>query len=78
MSKQIAVRLPDELVEYIDRGVERGDVSSRAAAVTEALEWQRRREAAARDAAILAGTDGAGEFDDLAEYVARAPMDDLD
>lgn len=77
MSKQIAVRLPGEVVEYIDRRVERGDVSSRDAAVTEALESQRRREVAARDAAVLTGLDGGGEFDDLVEYVARTPTGNL-
>jgi len=54
MSKQIAVRLPDELVEFIDKLVQRGSASSRAAYVTRALERERRRDVAARDAAILA------------------------
>lgn len=78
MSKQVTVRLPDELVEFIDRAVERGEASSRAAAVAHAIEWERRREIATRDAAILASKANDDEFDDLAEYAANTPMDDLD
>lgn len=48
-------------------------------AVAQALEKERRREIAARDAAILArsGTGG-DDLDELAAYAARTPMDDLD
>lgn len=78
MSKQIAVRLPDELVEFLDHAVERGQASSRAAAVTQAVEWERRREIAARDAEILAGTKDDSDLDELAEFAATVPLDDLD
>jgi Arc/MetJ-type ribon-helix-helix transcriptional regulator len=77
MTMQIAVRLPEELVRFIDELVADGRASSRAAAVTQALQRERRREMAARDAAILA----AGQPDDLdglAEHVAQLPLDDLD
>jgi len=77
MSKQIAVRLPDELVEFIDTLVRRGSASSRAAFVTRALERERRREIAARDAMILAAADADPDLDSLAEHAARTPMDDL-
>ena len=43
MSKQIAVRLSDELVDFVDAIVENGDERSRAAVVTRALERERRR-----------------------------------
>lgn len=38
MTTQIAARLPDEMVEFLDSLVVEGRVSSRAAAVTSALE----------------------------------------
>ena len=43
MSKQIAVRLPDHLVEFVDGLVTDGEAKSRAAVVTRALERERRR-----------------------------------
>jgi Arc/MetJ-type ribon-helix-helix transcriptional regulator len=51
---QIAVRLPDDLVAFVDHLVSRGDATSRAAVVSRALERERRRRVAERDAAILA------------------------
>lgn len=78
MTRQIAVRLPDALVEFIDEHVEQGDATSRADFVAHALERQRRREVAARDAAILAQSSGDTDLDDLADYAARTPLDDLD
>lgn len=78
MTRQIAVRLPDELVDFIDRLVEGGQASSRAGVVTRAIERERRRHVAARDAAILAGCAGDPEFDPLAKYAAITPLDDLD
>lgn len=71
MSKQIAVRLPDEVVEFIDQEVRERHVRSRAAFVQAALERERRRLAAARDAALLARQAGDSEgFDHLARYAA--------
>ncbi len=53
MSKQIAVRLPEDLVRFVDEIVAAGDQPSRAAVVTKALERERRRVVAARDAEVL-------------------------
>jgi Arc/MetJ-type ribon-helix-helix transcriptional regulator len=78
MSKQIAVRLPDELVDYIDRAVQAGEASSRAALVIAAVDHDRRRRRAERDVAILAAAAADRDFDQLAEYQARVPMADLD
>jgi Arc/MetJ-type ribon-helix-helix transcriptional regulator len=79
MSTQIAVRLPEELVEFIDRLVSDGRAASRAAVVSRALQRERRREAAARDAAILAALGHEDDdLDRLAEHVAPLPLDDLD
>ncbi|WP_100497732.1 ribbon-helix-helix domain-containing protein [Geodermatophilus chilensis] len=77
MSTQIAVRLPEELVEFIDRLVTDGRAPSRAAVVSQALQRERRRELAARDAAILAAAED-DDLDALAEHAARTPLDDLD
>lgn len=73
MSKQIAVRLPDELVEFVDSAVASGDARSRASVVTRALERERRRAVAERDAEILAGTGPDPELVGLALYAAGVP-----
>jgi Arc/MetJ-type ribon-helix-helix transcriptional regulator len=81
MSTQIAIRLPDELVEYVDELVRNGEAPSRAAVVARALRHERRQAAAARDAAILASlarTEPDSDLDQLARYAADTPMDDLD
>lgn len=78
MSTQIAVRLPEELVEFIDQAVRDGQATSRAAVVAQAVERERRRAIAARDAAILAEAAADDDLDDLANFAARVPMSDLD
>lgn len=75
MSKQIAVRLSDELVEFVDQVVEAGGARSRAAVVTRALERERRRAVAERDAEILARTAADPELEGLAGYARRQPLD---
>jgi Arc/MetJ-type ribon-helix-helix transcriptional regulator len=75
MSKQIAVRLPDDLVDFVDEIVDSGTERSRAAVVTRALQRERRRELAERDARILARTGPAPELTGLAEYAAGLPRD---
>ena len=76
MSKQIAVRLPDDLVQFVDALVDHGDATSRADVVTVALDRERRRRIAERDAAILASASDP-DLDGLAAYAAQVPMDDL-
>ena len=75
MSKQIAVRLPDEIVEFLDVQVSEGRAKSRAVIVGRALERERRREAAARDVEMLARLGDDPDMDRLAEHVADAPID---
>ncbi len=75
MSKQIAVRLPDELVDFVDEIVDSGGGRSRAAVVARALERERRRVIAARDAAILARTGPDPELVGLAEHAAGSPSE---
>ncbi|SDX74392.1 hypothetical protein SAMN05661080_01017 [Modestobacter sp. DSM 44400] len=73
----MAVRLPDELVRFVDQLVADGRAPSRAAVVSQALQRERRREVAERDAAILAAADD-DDLDALAEHAARTSLDDLD
>ena len=75
MSKQIAVRLPDELVEFVDGLVDAGAGRSRAAVVARALERERRRAIAARDAEILAASGPDPELAGLAEHTAGLASD---
>lgn len=75
MSKQIAVRLPDEIVAFLDEEVHEQRAPSRAAVVLRALEREKRRQVAARDAAILARAGDDGDMDALAGFVARLPAD---
>ncbi|MHB1535509.1 MAG: ribbon-helix-helix domain-containing protein [Acidimicrobiales bacterium] len=77
MSRQLTVRLPDDLVEFIDHQIEAGDATSRAAVVAAALERQRRRDIAERDAAILCRATAGDDLDALAAFAARTPLDDL-
>jgi Arc/MetJ-type ribon-helix-helix transcriptional regulator len=77
MSTRIAVRLPDELVEFVDRVVESGRCGSRADVVCRALQRERRRMLAARDAEILAIRGPDPELVELARNAAglRSPGD---
>jgi len=75
MSRQIAVRLDDDLVAFVDEIVGSGKERSRAAVVARALERERRRVAAARDAEILAATGPDPELAGLAEHTARLAVD---
>ena len=75
MSKQIAVRLPDDLVDFVDSIVTNGAERSRAAVVTRALERERRRTIAARDAEILASAGPDADLAALADHSVRVPVD---
>lgn len=78
MSTQIAVRLPDDLVAFVDDLVRHGDAPSRAAVVSRALERERRRKVGQRDAVILAGVGTDTDLDSLADFAIATSMDDLD
>jgi Arc/MetJ-type ribon-helix-helix transcriptional regulator len=73
MSKQIAVRLPEDLVEFVDSAVASGRARSRASVVSQALERERRRAIAEQDAAILARTGPDPELRGLAKHAASMP-----
>ena len=69
------MRLPDELVEFVDELVGSGAERSRASVVAKALERERRRALAERDADILARTGGDPELAGLAEHAVALPSD---
>ena len=74
MSTQIAVRLPDELVRFVDSVVLSGAARSRADVVTSALEREMRRLLAESDARRL-GESGATDLDDLARHQLSVVLD---
>ncbi len=69
MSKQIAVRLPEDIVEFVDEQVRDGAATSRALVVNRALERERRRARADLDASILAQAGDDSDMQDLAEHL---------
>ena len=77
MTIQIAVRLPDQMVDFIDDLVRKGDAPSRAAVVSQALAHEQRRRIAQRDADILAREKADSDMDGLAAFAASTPLDDL-
>jgi Arc/MetJ-type ribon-helix-helix transcriptional regulator len=72
MSTQIAVRLPDELVAYVDSLVSEG-AGSRAAVVARALNLYRQQLSGERDARIL---EESGDYDDFDQLVSHSLIDD--
>ena len=72
MTTQIAVRLPDELVSYVDGLVSAG-AGSRAAVVAKALTLYQRQLRAEQDARILEAT---GDYDDFDELVRHTSIED--
>ena len=71
VSTQIAVRLPDELVAYVDEAVASGRVKSRAELVTRLIERDARRQRAEEDLQRLA-EQGALDDDELLAIVKSA------
>ncbi|MEP7333048.1 MAG: YlcI/YnfO family protein [Terracoccus sp.] len=70
MSTQIAVRLPDEMVAFLDHAVAACRAPSRAALVASAVEREMRRLAAVRDVEILRAQGAADDLDGLVEWTA--------
>ena len=71
MSKQIAVRLPDDLVDFLDELVASGDEASRASIVTRALKREKRRLGTLTDVEILKRLGEDPELVRFAEYSSR-------
>jgi Arc/MetJ-type ribon-helix-helix transcriptional regulator len=75
MSTQIAVRLPDDIVRFVDQLVERGRGSSRAAIIARALDRERRHETAVQDAVIYAQAGEDADMVDLVQHLYGHPVD---
>ena len=76
MTTQIAVRLPDEMVRFLDRSVASGKAASRAALVAAALEREMRVQAAQQDVQTLKKKGTADDLDELVSWsVAHATLD---
>ena len=71
MTVQISLRLPDDLVEFLDRSVSTGAAGSRADIVSVALEREKRRQAALADAAIVNAKGPQDDLDSLVEWTAH-------
>lgn len=88
MTIQVALRLAEDLVAYLDAEVEAGRARSRTEVVSDALREARRQNRIARDAAIYAQIEAQGgdEFStpEYAEWTERnaahtwAHLDDTD
>jgi len=74
MTKQIAVRLPDELVDFLDGLVAAGRFDSRAAIVTRELKRLKRRIEAEADAEIYRREGDDPDLIAFAEYMSRHPV----
>ena len=72
MSTQIAVRLPDDLVAYVDQAVASGRARSRAELVTRLLARDARRHRAEQDLQRLTEAGALHDPDALAIAVATA------
>jgi len=70
MTTQIAVRLPDDMVDFLDRSVAAGRASSRAALVAAAVEREMRLQAAQQDVELLSRVGAADDLDDLVAWSA--------
>jgi Arc/MetJ-type ribon-helix-helix transcriptional regulator len=70
VSAEIAVRLPDDVIAFIDELVSNGEATSRAQVISQALQRERRRRAAERDAANYAADRESEDPDDLDALVA--------
>lgn len=75
MTQQIAVRLPEELVEFVDGLVADGTEKSRAAVVAKALAREKRRRAEDRDIAILMREGDDEDLQAFIRHTAHRPID---
>jgi Arc/MetJ-type ribon-helix-helix transcriptional regulator len=75
---QISVRIPEELVAFVDEQVKRGEMTSRAAVLTRAIEREQRRVLAERDVAILKAGGPDDDLSGVGGFAASVKLDDLD
>ena len=76
MSVQIAVRLPESLVETVDSLVASGAEKSRASVVERALLRELRRMRMVEEVQILAGSASeSGDLVELTAFASRTPLE---
>jgi Arc/MetJ-type ribon-helix-helix transcriptional regulator len=75
VSTQIAIRLPDNMVAFLDHLVAEKRAASRAEVVVRALERERCREIASRDAAVLTESGEDPDLAGLIRYMTGNPVD---
>ncbi|MEX2289879.1 MAG: antitoxin [Mycobacteriales bacterium] len=75
MTKQIALRLPDDLVHFLDDLVATGAAASRADVVTRALLRERRRAAVERDVQLLIKHGEDEDLEAMVAWTSRQPLD---
>lgn len=78
MTIQIAVRLPEDAVAFVDSQVSNGAAKSRAEFIWHAIRREQRRMAAERDAAIYAAEQPDTDLKAFVEHTSRRPLDTLD
>jgi Arc/MetJ-type ribon-helix-helix transcriptional regulator len=76
VSTQIAVRLPDDLLTFIDEEIRAGRAKDRASIVRAGLERMRRQAAQAEEIALITSIQGEPypDLSGLAEHAARTPL----
>lgn len=77
MSTQIAIRLPEDAVEFVDAQVATGAAKSRADFIWHAIKREQRRLSAVRDLQILI-EQPYDEFDEMHESIAGSGYPKLD
>jgi Arc/MetJ-type ribon-helix-helix transcriptional regulator len=75
MSIQVATRLSDDVVAFIDEQVERGEAPSRAAWLSRAARREQRHQLAMRDARIYAEHGEDSDLIGLVDWVVAHPID---
>jgi Arc/MetJ-type ribon-helix-helix transcriptional regulator len=78
MSTQIAVRLPDEAVAFVDSQVSSGVAKSRADFIWHAIKREQRRLVAEQDAAIYAREQADLDMAAFVAHTSRRSLDRLD
>ena len=75
MTRQIAVRLDEELVRFVDDEVAQGRARSRADLLSRAIQRERRRRQAEQDVRILTATGPDPDLEAMARSAANTPLD---
>jgi Arc/MetJ-type ribon-helix-helix transcriptional regulator len=75
MSHQIVIRIPDDLLAFVDDLVDRGSISSRASFAREAMERERRRLLAEADIVILRTSTPNDDLDTITRAVSGTSLD---